>query len=78
MEEKEELHDIGLAFVWRKQECNWKETLRLVKERCNDMERQNILAKFPEKSSLTLNRELNFSWAKSYTQNAVQEKKGAE
>ena len=28
------------------------------------MERQNILAKFPEKSSLTLYRELSFSWCK--------------
>jgi hypothetical protein len=62
---KEELHNIGLAFVRRnQQECNWKEMLRLVKEKCNDIERQNILAKFPEKNSLTLYRELNFSWDK--------------
>jgi hypothetical protein len=62
MEVKEELHNIGLAFAWRKQqECNWKKMLRLVTERCNDTERQNILAKFPEKSSLTLYREVNFS-----------------
>ena len=48
---KEELHNIGLAFVWRKQrECNWKEMLRLVKERCNYTERQNILAKFRRKA----------------------------
>ena len=61
----EELHNIGLAFVWRnQQECNWKEMLRLVKERCNDTERQNILAKFPDKSSLTQYRELNVSWGK--------------
>jgi Fe2+ or Zn2+ uptake regulation protein len=62
MEVKEELHNIGLAFVWRnQQECNWKEMLRLMKERCSDIERQNMLAKFPDKSSLTLYRELNFS-----------------
>ena len=62
---KEELHNTGLAFVWRKQqECNCKELLRLVKERCNDIEIQNIFAKFQEKSSLTLYRELNFSWGK--------------
>ena len=55
MEVKEELHNIGLAFVWRnQQECNWKEMLKLVKERCNDIERQNMLAKLPDKSSLTL------------------------
>jgi hypothetical protein len=59
--------------VWRKQqECNWKEMLRLrlrlVKERYNDTERQNMLAKFTDKGSLTLYRELNFFWggAKSY------------
>jgi hypothetical protein len=61
MEAKEELHNIGLAFVWRnQQECNWKEMIRLVKVRCNDIERQKMLAKFPDKSSLTLYRELNF------------------
>jgi hypothetical protein len=38
--------------------------LRLVKKRCNDIERQNMLAKFLDKSSLTLCRELNFSWGK--------------
>jgi hypothetical protein len=38
--------------------------LRLVKERCNDIERQNMLAKFPDESSLTLYRELNFSWGR--------------
>jgi hypothetical protein len=39
--------------------------LRLVvKERCNDTERQNILAKCPYKSSLTLYRELSSSWGK--------------
>jgi hypothetical protein len=49
MELKEELHNIGLAFVWRKQqECSLRELLRLVKDGCNGIERQNILAKFPE------------------------------
>jgi hypothetical protein len=60
---KEELYNIGLAFVWRKQqECNLREMLRLVKDRCNDSERQNILAKLREKSSLTLYTELNSMW----------------
>jgi hypothetical protein len=38
--------------------------LRLVKERCNDIERQNMLAKFSDKNSLTQYRELKFSWGK--------------
>jgi hypothetical protein len=62
---KEELHNNGLALVWKQQqECNLREMLRLVKESCNDIERQNILPKFPEKGSLTLYRELNFVWGK--------------
>ena len=61
-EVKEELHNIELAFVRRnQQECNWKEMLKLVKERCNNIEKQNMLAKFLDKSSLTLYRELNSS-----------------
>jgi hypothetical protein len=48
----------------KEQECNLRELLRLVKERCNDTERQNRLAKFSEKSSLTVYRELNSSWGK--------------
>jgi hypothetical protein len=50
MELKEELHNIGLAFVWRKhQESELREMLRLLKQRCNDTERQNTLAKLPKK-----------------------------
>ena len=48
MQRKEELHNIRLALVWKKQqECNFREMLRLVKARCNNMEGQNIFAKFP-------------------------------
>jgi hypothetical protein len=32
MQVKEELHNIGLTFLCTKQECNWKEILRLVKQ----------------------------------------------
>ena len=46
MEMKGEVHNIGLAFVWTKQEeCNLREIRRIVKDRCNDLEGQNILAK---------------------------------
>jgi hypothetical protein len=66
MELKEELRDIGLALVWRKQqECNLRDILRLVKEKCNYMKHENIFTKFPGKGSLTLYRELNFSWGKN-------------
>ena len=35
-----------------------------MKDRCSDSERQNVLAKFSEKSLLTLYREMNFFWGK--------------
>jgi hypothetical protein len=62
---KEELYNIGLTFVWRKQqESNLKEVKKIVKDRCNDIDRQNIVAKMSEKISLTLYWETNFHWAK--------------
>jgi 23S rRNA maturation mini-RNase III len=66
MELKEELHNIGLAFVWRKQQ-DWtlRKMTKTLRDRCNDIERQNSLAKFSEKSTLTLYREMNFFWSKN-------------
>ena len=46
MEMKGEVRNIGLAFVWTKQqECNLRETIKIVKTICNDIERQNSLTK---------------------------------
>ena len=51
MEMKGEVHNIGLAFVWTKQqECNLREITKMMKDRCNDIERQNILAKLSEET----------------------------
>jgi hypothetical protein len=36
----------------------------MVKERCKDTKRQNILAEMSEKSSLALHPEMNFCWGK--------------
>lgn len=59
MELKEELYNTELAFVWRKQqECNLTEITKIVKDRCNDTERQNIVAKMSEKGPLTLHQEM--------------------
>jgi len=58
MEKKGEVHNNGLAFVWTKQqECNLREITKIVKDRCNDTERQNILAKLSEET----HREIYFS-----------------
>jgi hypothetical protein len=44
---------MGLVFICRKQkESNWRGIIKLVKERRNDVERQNMVAKISEKSSL--------------------------
>ena len=49
---KEELYNMGVSCAWRKQqECNLTEIRKIVKNRCNDIERSNILAKLSEKSS---------------------------
>ena len=56
-----EVRNIGLAFVWTKQqECNLRETIKIVKTICNDIERQNSLTK----QSKETYREINFSWGK--------------
>jgi 4-hydroxy-3-methylbut-2-enyl diphosphate reductase IspH len=47
---REELHNIGIAFMRRnQQECNFKEMTQIVKELCNAIERQNIFAKMSKK-----------------------------
>jgi hypothetical protein len=43
MEMKEEVHNTGLAFVWTKQqERDLREITKVVKDKCNGIERQNI------------------------------------
>jgi DNA-binding transcriptional regulator of glucitol operon len=45
MKLKEELSNMGLAFVWiEQQECYLREIAKVVQDGCNDIERQNILA----------------------------------
>jgi len=54
MELKEELYNIRLALVWRKQqECNFRTITKIVKGKFNDTERQNILARMSEMRPLT-------------------------
>jgi hypothetical protein len=54
-ESKEELFTTGFAFAWKKQqERDLKRTSKPVKERCNDIVRQNMVTELSEKSSFTL------------------------
>jgi hypothetical protein len=51
---KEQPYNMGLTFAWNKQqECNLRKITKMMKNRCNNIERSNMLAKLSEKS---------FSW----------------
>lgn len=79
MELKQSLYNTGLAHVWTKQQqCNLTEITKIMEDRYNDIERQNILAQLSEKNSLTLYREINFSWGKKCIQNCFQRQKEVE
>jgi hypothetical protein len=55
---------IGLAYVWQNQlEINGN-ICKIVKERCNDIEKQNMFAELNEKSSLSLYRQVKCEWGK--------------
>ena len=75
MELKQELYNIRLALVWRKQqECNLRTITKIVKGKFNDTERQNILARMSEMRPLT-HQKMNFSWGKDQVQNLEGRKK---
>jgi len=73
MEPKDELFSTGFAFAWNKQhERNLKRTSKPVKERCNDIVRQNMFTELSEKSSLRLYIEFKETWiTTSVIQNAI-------
>jgi hypothetical protein len=61
---KEELESIGLAYIWQNQlEINGN-VCKIVKERCNDIEKQNMFAELNDKSSLSLYRQVKCEWGK--------------
>jgi len=71
----EKLYSIALAFVWKKQqECKLKEITNMVKGRCNNTERQNILVEMSEKISLTLLEKQTSAWVKYHVQNVFEER----
>ena len=73
---KEELYNIRLAFVWRKQqECNLRTITKTVQGTCDDNDRQNILARLSEMRSLTLHQQMNFCWGKDQVQNLEERRK---
>jgi hypothetical protein len=56
---KEELEKIGLASIWQNQyEYNNSAMYRVVKGRCDDIERQNLFSRLSEKISLVFYQEM--------------------
>jgi len=79
MELNEKLYSIELAFVWKKQqECKLKKITNMMKQRCNNIERQNILVEMSEKISLTLLEKQTSAGVKYHVQNVVRGKKEVE
>jgi hypothetical protein len=56
---KEELESIGLAYIWHsQQEWNTSRLRRIIRQRCNDIERQNLSLIMAGKMSLVLYQEM--------------------
>jgi hypothetical protein len=56
---KKELESIGLAYIWHsQQEWNTNRLWRIIRQGCNDSERQNLFLIISEKMSLALYQEM--------------------
>jgi hypothetical protein len=62
---KEEFEKIGLAYIWQNQTEINVNMCKIVRERCNDIEKQNMFADLNVKISLTLYRQVNVNGVKS-------------
>jgi hypothetical protein len=62
---EEELETIGVASVWQNQyEHNNSAVYRVVKRRCDDIERQNLFSRLSEKISLVFYQEMKQEWGR--------------
>jgi hypothetical protein len=62
---KEELESIGLAYMWHSQhEWDTSRLRRIIRERCNDTERQNLSLIISEKISLVFYQEMKQKWGR--------------
>jgi hypothetical protein len=60
----EELRKIGLAYIWQSQSEINVNVCNNIRERCNDIERQNIFSKVNVKISLLFYCEMKLEWGK--------------
>jgi hypothetical protein len=62
---KEESESTGLAYIWHsQQEWDTSRLRRIVRERCYDIERQNLSSIMSEKKSLVLYQETKQKWGR--------------
>jgi hypothetical protein len=61
---KEELEKIGLAYIWQSQSEINVNICKIIRETCNDIERQNIFSDMNVKISLIFYFEMKYEWGK--------------
>jgi hypothetical protein len=62
---KEELESIGLVYMWHsRQEWDTNRLRRIIRERCNNIERQNLSLIMSEKMSSVLYQEVKQKWGR--------------
>jgi hypothetical protein len=61
---KEEIEKIGLAHIWQNQSEINVNICHIIRERCNDIERQNIFSDVNVKISLIFYCEIKYEWGK--------------
>jgi hypothetical protein len=62
---KEKFEKTGLASIWQNQyEHNNSAMYRMVKGRCDDIERQNLFSRLSEKISLVVYQEMKQEWGR--------------
>jgi hypothetical protein len=61
---KEEMEKIGLAYIWQSQSEINVSVCKIIREICNDIERQNIFSTINENISLVFYCEMKHDWGK--------------
>jgi hypothetical protein len=62
---KEESESLGLAYIWHsQQEWGTSRLRRIIRGRCNDIERQNLFLNMSEKMLLVFYQEMKQKWGR--------------
>jgi hypothetical protein len=61
---KEELEKMALAYVWQNQTEINVTTCKIIRERCNHIQKQNMFADINAKNSLTFYSQIKYEWGK--------------